>query len=116
MSYILITIYLSLSAAGLILFKLGSTAVKLQLTYSIHQLSINVGTLSLIGLVCYLMSFILYMGIITKYDLTRIYPVTAGAVYIFVFIGSIIFLHEPISINKIIGSITILFGIVMINL
>lgn len=105
-----------LSAGGLILFKLGSklSAVSIILEKGVLGFSINV--YSLAGLCCYLLSFVLYMQIVTKYDLTRIYPITSGLVYVLVFLGGIFILGENLSVVKFIGSVAILLGIILMNL
>ena len=116
MQLITIVIYLFLSAGGLILFKLGSklSAVSIILEKGVLGFSINV--YSLAGLCCYLLSFVLYMQIVTKYDLTRIYPITSGLVYVLVFLGGIFILGENLSVVKFIGSVAILLGIILMNL
>ena len=116
MQIVTIIIYMLLSAGGLILFKLGSklSPVSIALDKGVFGFSINV--CSLAGLCCYLLSFLLYMQIVSKYDLTRIYPITSGLVYILVFLGGIFILGENPSVIKLIGSAAILIGVILMNL
>ena len=54
---VLFIIYVFLSSAGLVLFKLGSSSLNIQLQQTIF--SMNISLISLLGLFCYLISFIL---------------------------------------------------------
>ena len=60
---VLFIIYVFLSSAGLVLFKLGSSSLNIQLQQTIF--SMNISLISLLGLFCYLISFILWMLIIS---------------------------------------------------
>ena len=65
---IMFTCYVLLASSGLILFKLGST--NNNLTLNIFGLSINYSIKMILGLLCYGFSFILWMLIVSKMNLT----------------------------------------------
>ena len=69
---VLFIIYVFLSSAGLVLFKLGSSSLNIQLQQTIF--SMNISLISLLGLFCYLISFILWMLIISRSDVSYIVP------------------------------------------
>ena len=116
MQYLFIAAYLCLSAGGLVLFKLGSNASGVTFSIANGNLILSANLLSIAGLCCYLCSFLMYMIIVSKYDLTRIYPITSGLIYTLVFAGGILLLKEQITTLKIVGSCVILVGIILINL
>ena len=75
MQYIAITIYVLCSVSGLVLFKLGSTE---DLTLEINRsfFCLKVGWLSVLGLILYIISFVVYMGLAAKNNLSYLVPVT----------------------------------------
>lgn len=115
MKILMIGIYLLLSASGLICFKLGSSRTAL-ITLIVHNAQMKLSTFSLVGILFYGCSFLLYLGLVSKYDLSYIVPVTTGIMYIIIFISSYIIFKEPITLVHVIGTILVLIGITMINL
>lgn len=111
---ILFILYVILSSSGIILFKLGSTAVEFTLTDKI--VGFNMSYTSLLGLLCYLISFVLWMVIIGKNDVSYIVPIGLAATNVTIMLGATFFLGEAFSLYKIIGLGLILGGIVFLNL
>jgi drug/metabolite transporter (DMT)-like permease len=111
---ILLAIYISLSVLGLIPFKLGANR-GISLTATGGALGLRISWISIIGLCCYILSFILYMVIISKANLSYIYPISVGLCYIFVLAASYLVLKEKASLWSIIGTGFILIGIIIIN-
>ena len=70
----------------------------------------------MIGLLCYLGSFLIYILILPKYNLTFIYPLMTSLSYIGIYLLSIFVLKETVTITGIIGSIIIMAGIVLVNI
>lgn len=110
---ILFILYVILSTSGLLLFKLGSGNVSMVIKQSIF--SLNISLISILGLVCYLISFILWMYIISKSKVSIIVPLGVAFTNIAVLIGSTIILKEAISIRTVLGTIIILLGIFVLN-
>ena len=79
-------IYVFLSSAGLVLFKLGSSSLNIQLQQTIF--SMNISLISLLGLFCYLISFILWMLIISRSDVSYIVPLGVACTNIAILIAS----------------------------
>lgn len=115
MKYVLIIIYLILTVAGLILYKKGANS---NFIFEIKNnvLNIKLSLISIIGLGCYLMSFLMYMLILPKFDLTFIYPLMTAISYIGIYVLSIFILNESVTTLGIIGSIIIMIGIFMVNI
>ena len=68
------------------------------------------------GMVCYGISFILWMLIVSKSNLTIAMPLSVAIVNTLVIIESCIFLKEKISITQGIGIFLIILGVVIISM
>ena len=88
---IMFTCYVLLASSGLILFKLGST--NNNLTLNIFGLSINYSIKMILGLLCYGFSFILWMLIVSKMNLTFAMPLSVAIVNTLVVVGSCLVLN-----------------------
>ena len=115
MKYLIVVLYLVLTVSGLILYKYGANkSFELSISNSVFNMKISI--ISIIGLLCYLCSFLLYMFIIPKFDISYIMPLTSAISYIGILVLSCIILGEKITITGIIGAIIILIGITIINI
>lgn len=113
--YLIVGLYLILTVTGLILYKYGSTKdFVFSISKGVFEVKLNI--ISIIGLMCYLLSFILYILILPKFDLTHIMPLTSAISYISIFVLSILILKESVTLYGIIGSFIILVGIIIMNL
>ena len=115
MKYVLIVIYLILMVSGLILYKKGANS-NFVLEIKNNALNIKLSLVSIAGLFCYLFSFLMYMLILPKFDLTFIYPLMTAISYIGIYILSIFILNESVTTLGIIGSIIIMVGIFIVNI
>ena len=107
--------YLILTVAGLILYKYGTTK-EFNISYINNIFQFKISIYSIIGLICYLFSFLIYMLILPKFDLSYIMPVTSGISYISILVLSAMVLKESISVFGIIGSVFILIGVIIMNI
>lgn len=115
MKYIMVLIYLILTIAGLILYKKGTNEDFL-INFTNHSLNVKLSLTSIIGLVCYLCSFFMYMLILPKFDLTYIMPLMSAVSSISIYLLSIFILKETVTVMGIVGSIIILIGIFIVNI
>jgi len=115
MQWLMVAIYLILTVSGLILYKYGANK---EFVFAITNKSfeLKISLISILGLICYLLSFIMYMIILPKFNVSYIMPITSAISYIGIFTLSVLVLKENIHANGIIGSIIILLGIVIMNL
>lgn len=97
----LIIIYAILSNGGLVTVK-----------YRFNK-SNNLFTIS--GLGMYVISFLLYMFLLHKYNLSVIVPITTGVSYILLFLMSTFVLKESMSILQMIGFFLVMLGVIFIN-
>ena len=107
-------LYLVLTILGLTLFKSGSQGI--QFNIGIQSLGFTVSTKSLLGIVFYSVSFLLYLDIIKNNELSYISPIATGSVTLLtIIVGKYIF-GEQVGIAHIIGVILIIAGVTIINI
>lgn len=114
MKFILVGIYLILTLSGLIFMKLGGNSGVFSMENS--NIVFNINWISLIGLVCYLCSFILFTKIVITFDLSYILPIVTGIVQIATLIASKVIFKETLTTHGIIGASIIIIGIIIMNL
>jgi len=113
LNVILMVIYVFLTVSGLILFKLGANSTQIGIIAK-GILNIQLSYISLIGICCYLGSFIVYLFLISKNALSFLMPVMTGIVYVLVLTASVLILKEKITLFSIVGSLLILLGLLMV--
>ena len=106
---IMFVCYVILASSGLILFKLGST--NNNLTLNIFGLSINYSIKMILGLLCYGFSFILWMLIVSKMNLTIAMPLSVAIVNTLVVVGSCLVLKEKITLTQGVGIFIVILGV-----
>lgn len=110
----LFIIYVILSTSGLILFKIGSQGLHLSLSKALF--SANIPLMALLGLFCYLCSFLLWMYIISKTDVSFIVPLGVAVTNILILLSSVYILKENVTTQGIIGAVVIIIGVVIMSL
>lgn len=113
MKYILTIVYLLFTTGGLMLMKLGGDSIAIGLK---NGLSFKIGYITLLGFLCYLLSFLIWQKLLVTFDLSYIVPITTGIVQIIVLLLGLFIFKETISITGIIGIIFIIIGVVMTSL
>lgn len=111
---VLFAVYALLSAGGLVLFKLGGQDAALQLGKT--GFSLTLSWKMLLGIFCYLCSFLLWLVIVSRTQLTFAMPLSVGVVNTLVFLGSARFLGEEITPTKIAGLVVIVLGLFLISI
>jgi small multidrug resistance pump len=114
MIYFLFIIYILLSAGGLILFKLGSKDLVVNIING--QINLIFNWYLVCGLISYVVSFILWLYIITQTKLSLSLPISVGLVNICVLIGASLFVGENVSMLQWLGVIIIIIGLIILNL
>lgn len=109
-----ILLYLICTISGLFLFKSGGEGT--QVVISMSNFSVNISMQSLVGIIFYGFSFLLWLNIIKSNDLSYIFPVVNSLVTIFTVVGGIAIFHEHVSKGQIVGIILVIIGIFIVNL
>lgn len=106
--------YLILTVSGLILFKIGGARNCLDI--GIEKINMSISITSLIGIMCYAASFLLWLHIIEKSKISYIFPIANGLVTILTILGGVVLLHEKVNQIQLIGIVCIIIGVIITNL
>jgi drug/metabolite transporter (DMT)-like permease len=110
---VLLVIYIMLCQSGLLFMKLGADDTSVSAAERI--LSLNLNYYTILGMVLYVGSFLLYVNIIGRYNLSYIAPIITGVGYIITIVLAVTVLREKLSIFQWIGVGVILVGIAFMN-
>lgn len=113
MLVILFVLYVLLASSGLILFKMG--AVNPNINFNILNFHIIFSIKSLIGMFCYGCSFVLWMIIVSKMNLTIAMPLSVAIINTLVVVESCLLLNEKITITQGIGIFIVIIGVVIMT-
>ena len=106
---IMFVCYVLLASSGLVLFKMGSSNANL--TLNLFGITINYSLKMLLGLFCYGFSFILWMLIVSKMNLTIAMPLSVAIVNTLIVVESCLLLKEKINMTQGIGIFVIIIGV-----
>lgn len=113
MNWLLIIVYIVFSVGGQVLFKCG-TNKKLFYAFKNGSFQLNIHWLSVFGGICYIVSFVLFLILISKYNLSKINPILVGTTYLFSLAASIFILKETVTAVHMLGITLILIGILLL--
>ena len=114
MQYILCVVYLIFSLSGMTFMKLGSMAENMK-AILVPVVNLRITTLSLVGYLCYGISFLMYTVIITKFDLGYISPILTGISNIGVLVIAFFVFKEHFTVASAIGAVLIIAGVLIMN-
>ena len=114
MDKFIIGAYVVATAGGLVLLKLGTSNTGL---FSLidGKMIFNINLLTVLGVLLYGISFIIYITLISRFSLGYIVPLTTALVYILVFFASFAVFKEPFSLMKIVAIVFIIGGVILLN-
>jgi len=113
MDIALIVLYVVFAVGGSTLIKYGGLA-KVTSLLVLPIVHVSVSLISLLGIACYGVSFLLYILLLNKFDLSFISPLTIGIVYVLLMATAIVVFNEQFTIVKTLGCTCILVGIFLI--
>ncbi len=114
-SILLMLIYVGCSALGLTLLKMGLNN-KFEFSFTAASIEMKIPILLLCGVLLYICSFLINMLVVSRFNLSYVYPISAGLIYVAIIAFSVLFLKETISSTQIIGMAAILVGIMIMNI
>ncbi len=115
MSKLLIIIYVVFTSLALIVLRLGSKDGAPASVVD-GKLSLNINAQTVVGIILYAVSFVIYTYLISKFDLGYIVPITTALVYIIIFTASYFIFKETFTTIKVLGILLIVGGIILLNL
>ncbi len=111
---LLIIAYLIFNTAGLSLLKMSTLNLKLA-SYS-DYLELFTKPEFILGFLLYAASFLAWVVMLSKKDISYIYPIVIGLSYIVIMITAIILFRDSFTLNKALGSTLIGLGVIFISL
>lgn len=115
MEKLIIALYVLATSSALILLKLGSTTGA-PLSIASGKLLLNINFAVTSGIVLYGISFILYIYLISKYDLGYIIPLGTALVYTIIFVASFLIFKETFTLMKVTAIVLIIGGLILLNI
>lgn len=112
MNIAFIVLYVIFAVTGSTLLKYGGLE-HVKSLFTVPFVNINISWVTLIGFICYGLSFLFYTVLLNKFDLSFISPLTVALVYILLMVTAFVIFKEPITTTKIIGCSLILIGILL---
>ncbi len=112
MQILLTVIYLLITTSAIILMKLGGNSISI-ITKGL--LNFKIGYITLCGFVLYVISFLLWQKLLISFDLSYIVPITSGIIQILVLLAAYFIFNETITIQNVIGVLTVIVGIILIT-
>jgi small multidrug resistance pump len=110
----IIGLYVITTSLALIVLKLGAKSGA-PVHYLNERLHFNLNLYVLGGVALYGLSFLVYVYLISKYDLGYIIPLTAAFIYLIIFTASYFIFKENFTAAKIAGIALITAGIIFLN-
>jgi len=110
----LLIFYIVLSAAGLVLIKMGRTDTTIAIKDNLFTASVNLKLL--LGLMAYICSFLLFVFLTGKFDLSYLFPVASSTIIVLTAVIGAVVLGEKLTAYSIAGIALISIGVIVINL
>ena len=115
MNAVLILLYIVFAVGGSTLIKYGGISKAASLI-TIPIVHVHLSVISLLGIFCYGLSFIFYIFLLNKLDLSFLSPITIGVVYVLLMGTAVVVFDEQFTLAKIIGCTLILVGVMLVLL
>lgn len=109
-----LSLYLFFTVAGLVFIKLGSSDLSIAINSTKINFSFNI--YMILGLIFYMLSFILWTVLLKNNKLNYIVPLTTGISQILILISSFFILKETIRPINLVGVGIVIIGVVIMNL
>lgn len=111
--FLAILFYLACSTTGLLLLKSSLNNQPVANFSDFRQLLLNIRFLA--GFFLYAASFLTWLFLLNKKDLSAIFPIVIGLSYLAVFLSALFVLNEHATFWKIFAAFLILAGVVIIS-
>jgi multidrug transporter EmrE-like cation transporter len=115
MIYIIALISIALGSVGQLFLKIGSADLKLSRGLVAAALSFILNINIVISLVCFFSSMVIWVLVLKRMELSIAYPMVSLG-YIITMVLAYIFLNEPLRLGKLLGTVLIIFGVIVINI
>ena len=113
MNIILLIAYVTLSTSGATLIKYGGSD-KTNTLFNVPVVNTEVSLITLLGIFIYGVSFLTFIVLLNKLNMSYLVPVATGASYVLLMVASIAVFNEGFNLWKVFGCILILVGILLV--
>ena len=107
-----------LTAGGNLILKVGMNRMgplsESSLALPAYALRTALQPAILIGLACYVLSFVMWLGLLSVAQISTVYPIFVSAAFTLVMGASVALLGEQMTLPRIIGTVTVLIGIIIL--
>lgn len=112
---ILLVLYVLSSGGGLTLLKMGvNRGIGIRMKGGMFRIDFNY--ILIVGMILYILSFMLSLLAMSQMNLNYFYPVSAGLIYVFVCVLGTVLFKETITLKEKVGMFVIMAGIIIMNL
>lgn len=106
-------IYVLSAVSGSTLIKYGSSS-EVKSLFVLPIVHMNISLAALLGILTYGISFVTYVVLLSRFDLSFISPLLIAFVYILLMFTAFFIFHESFTLLKTLGCVFILVGILLV--
>lgn len=114
LNILILVLYVLFAQTAVLLVKLGASSTTVSLQRGDLSLVLNLKTIA--GLCLYVCSFLMWIILLSRNNLSFVTPIITGANYIVPMAIGIILLKEKMSVQQWIGASVILLGLIICNI
>ncbi len=70
----------------------------------------------LVGIAMYIISFVMWLALLSMLDISLIYPIFVSAAFIIVMLGSVLLFGEQVTTMRIVGTAVVALGIALVSM
>lgn len=112
--FLLLLAYSILSALGMVLMKMGGELTKFE--KRTNGVIVDLDYRLFLGVVMYFLSFVFWIIILKVFPVVYISPIVYGINFLFIVFFSSILLKEKVTLQGMIGAITIIVGVILASI
>ncbi len=113
MNIVFMAMYVLSAVIGSTLIKAGS-ASQMKALFTVPFVNLSLSWTTLLGIFAYGISFVLYVILLSRFDLSFISPLLVAFVYVLLMFTAFFIFKESLTLHKALGCGLILIGVIMI--
>ncbi len=102
-----------MSTTGATLIKFGGSG-KIRSSFNVPVVNMDVSLITLLGIFIYGVSFLMFVVLLNKLNMSYFVPVATGVSYVLLMLASIVVFNEGFNVWKALGCILILVGVLLV--